>query len=103
MKSAFTRWANLGATRDDSIKGNAANCFPKIKLIGCDCITVTLSDAGRMKSLLMPSNAVLTEEVLRQLGDDGLSRLVVCHDGQVEESIFAYGCKFLQIWRRRDG
>ncbi len=86
IKSAFTHWANLEATCDDIIKDNNANCFPKIKLIGCDCITVTFSDARHMKSLLMPSNAVLTEEVLRQLGDDGLSHLVVGHDGQVDST-----------------
>ncbi len=94
MKSTFTLWANLEATRDDIIKGSNANCFPKIKLIGCDCITLTFSDARRMKSILMPLNEALTEEALRQLGDDDLSRVVVCPDGQVEESIFAYGCKF---------
>ncbi len=36
----------------------------------------------------MPSNSALTEEVLRQLGDDGLSRMIVGSDGEVEEIIF---------------
>ncbi len=41
-----------------------------------------------MTAILKPSNEALTDEVLRQLGDDGLSRILVVSDGQVEEIIF---------------
>ncbi len=71
----------------DALNGNA-KCFSKTYLIGPGGISVTFSDIRRMKSILTPSNAALTEEVLRQLGDDGLSRMLVGSDGQVEEIIF---------------
>ncbi len=41
-----------------------------------------------MKSILMPSNSALTEEVLRQLGDDGPSRMILDSDGEVKKLIF---------------
>ncbi len=41
-----------------------------------------------MNLLLMPSNAVLTEEDMRQLDGGGLGCMVVDNDGQMEEIVF---------------
>ncbi len=49
---------------------------------------MTFSNVCRMNLLLMPSNAVLTEEDMRQLGGGGLGCMVVDNDGQMEEIIF---------------
>ncbi len=87
MVPQLARAGNSNLAIADALKGNA-NCFSKTYLIGPDGISVTLSHVRRMKSTLMLPNVVLTEEILRQRGDDGLSRVIVGSDGEAEEIIF---------------
>ncbi len=73
MVQQLARAGNSNLAIADALNGNA-KFFSKTYLIGPDGISVTFSDIRRMKSILMSLNAALTEEVLRQLGDEGLSR-----------------------------
>ncbi len=60
-------------------------CFGKEKLKGFDAISVTYSAVNRMKLHRMFSSTVFTEDVVKELTDNHLTRLAVGNDGHVVE------------------
>lgn len=61
------------------------NYFCKEKLKGLDAIIVTYSAVNRMKLHRRFSSTVFTEDVVKELTDNDLTRLAVGNDGQVVE------------------
>ncbi len=61
------------------------NYFGKEKLKSLDAIIVTYSAVNRMKLHRMFSGTVFTEDVVKELTDNDLTRMAVGNDGQVVE------------------